>query len=134
MKTISGTLLVTLFTLSALNAEAPKRNENTVVLDETGIQNLGIETVAVEESDFEQTLFVLGEIDHTCESHAVLASRVPGRIIDVLAHKGDFVTRDDIVARLESRQPGNPPPVLELRAPGSGLVIESQTHLGAPHV
>jgi membrane fusion protein, heavy metal efflux system len=62
----------------------------------------------------------------------VLASRVSGRIVDVLAHKGDFVTKDDVMARLESRQPGNPPPVLELRAPGNGLVIESQTHLGAP--
>lgn len=125
-------IITFLSVLPAIAMEGPPRNENTVVLDATGIQNLGIETVAVEESDFEQTLFVLGEIDHTCESHAVLASRVPGRIVDVLAHKGDFVTKDDIVARLESRQPGNPPPVLELRAPGSGLVIDSQTHLGAP--
>jgi len=132
MKTIQASLILTILTLSALPAEEPKRNENTVILDPSGIQNLGIETVAVEEADFEQTLFVLGEIDHTCESHTVLASRVPGRIVDVLAHKGDFATKDDIVARLESRQPGNPPPVLELRAPGSGLVIASQTHLGAP--
>lgn len=126
------TIITFLSFLPAIAMEGPPRNENTVVLDETGIQNLGIETVEVEESDFEQTLFVLGEIDHTCESHAVLASRIPGRIIEVLAHKGDFVTKDEVVARLESRQPGNPPPVLELRAPGSGLVIDSQTHLGAP--
>jgi len=126
------TIITFLSVLPVIAMEGPPRNENTVVLDETGIQNLGIETVSVEESDFEQTLFVLGEIDHTCESHAVLASRIPGRIVDVLAHKGDFVIKDEIVARLESRQPGNPPPVLELRAPGGGLVIESQTHLGAP--
>jgi membrane fusion protein, heavy metal efflux system len=126
------TIITFLSVLPALAMEGPPRNENTVVLDETGIQNLAIETIEVEESGFEQTLFVLGEIDHTCESHAVLASRIPGRIIEVLAHKGDFVSKDGILARLESRQPGNPPPVLELRAPGSGLVIESQTHLGAP--
>jgi len=132
MKSISATILLCLLALPTLHAEEPKRNESTVVLDATGIQNLGIETVAAEESGLEKTLFVLGQIDHTCESHAVLASRVSGRIVEVLAHKGDFVTKDDVVARLESRQPGNPPPVLDLRAPGSGLVIESQTHLGAP--
>jgi multidrug efflux pump subunit AcrA (membrane-fusion protein) len=113
-------------------AEAPKRNENTVILDETGVKNLAIEISAAEESRFESTVLLLGEIDHTCESHAVLSSRVSGRIAEVFAHKGDFVRKGGVVARMESRQPGNPPPVIELIAPGDGLIIESATHLGAP--
>jgi len=113
------------------HAEAP-RNESIVVLDAAGVKNLGIETVAAEESDFERGIPVLGEIDHTCESHSVLSSRIPGKIIEALFHKGDFVKKGDVLLRIESRQPGDPPPVIELKAPADGLVIESEGHLGAP--
>jgi len=126
------TFLSILFIASAYAAEAPPRNENTIVLDSNAIQNLGIETVAAEESSFERTLPVLGEIEHTCDSHSVLSSRIPGKIIEVLAHKGDFVKKGDILLRIESRQPGDPPPVIELKAPADGLVMISDGHLGAP--
>lgn len=123
-------ILLAILTVSA-NAETP-RNENTLVLDPNAIRNLGIETVAAEESSFERTLPVLGEIEHTCESHSVLSSRIPGRITEVLAHKGEFVKVGDVLLRIESRQPGDPPPVIELKAPADGLVIASDGHLGAP--
>jgi cobalt-zinc-cadmium efflux system membrane fusion protein len=114
------------------SAQAPPRNENTVVLDAVGVANLGIETVQVEETDFERTIQVLGEIEHTCESHSVLSSRIPGRAVDVLAHEGEFVEKDQILGRVESRQPGNPPPVIDLKAPAGGLIIRSDLHLGGP--
>lgn len=116
---------------SAFAAEAP-RNENTIVLDSIAIQNLGIETIAAEEATFENSIHVLGEIVHTCESHSVLSSRIPGKIIDSVVHKGDFVKKGDVMLRIESRQPGDPPPVIELKAPADGLVIRSDGHLGAP--
>lgn len=112
-------------------AQAP-RNETTVGLEEVEVKNLGIETVPAEESDFERTIPILGEIHHTCESHAILSSRIAGKIVEVLAHKGDFVKKGDVLLRVESRQPGNPPPVIELTAPADGLVTHSDGHLGAP--
>jgi multidrug efflux pump subunit AcrA (membrane-fusion protein) len=115
-----------------MGAETPPRNENTVVLDAVGVANLGIESSAVEEAAFEKTIPVLGEIEHTCESHSVLSSRAPGRIIEVLLHKGEFTKKGEVVLRVESRQAGDPPPVIELKAPADGLVTESQAHLGAP--
>lgn len=123
-------ILLAVLTVSA-NAEAP-RNENTVVLDATGVANLGIETAAAEETALERTLSVLCEIEHTCESHAILSSRIPGRIIEALAHKGDFVKKGDVLLRIESRQPGDPPPVIELKSPADGLIVKSDGHLGAP--
>lgn len=113
-------------------AQTPPRNENTVVLDATGVGNLGVETIEVEETDFERSLFVLGEIDHTCESHSVLSSRIAGRAVEVLAHEGEFVAKDQLLGRVESRQPGDPPPVIDLKAPGDGLIIRSELHLGGP--
>lgn len=129
MKFLSITILLI---TTAFAAGAPPRNENTVVLDATGVQNLGIETVAVEESTFERTIPVLGEIEHTCESHSVLSSRIAGKIIEVGIHKGEFAKKGDVLLRIESRQPGDPPPIIELKALADGLVTESEGHLGAP--
>lgn len=116
----------------AFSQDKPARNEQTVVLDAIGVQNLGIETVQAEETTFENTIFALGEIEHTCESHTVLSSRIPGRIIEVGIHEGEFTEKGDVLARVESRQPGDPPPVIDLKSPGDGLVVRSDVHLGAP--
>jgi membrane fusion protein, heavy metal efflux system len=124
-------LLTSAFCVFALAAEAP-RNEQTVILDAIGIANLGLETVEVEEADFERTIRVLGEIDHTCESHSALSSRIPGRAIEVLKHKGEFVKAGETLVRIESRQAGSPPPVIELKALADGLIIRSDLHLGGP--
>jgi membrane fusion protein, heavy metal efflux system len=125
-------LFLTFILISSIFAATPPRNETTVVLNDSGVKNLGIETIAAEESTFEQTITVLGEIDHACESHSVLSSRIPGRIIEVGIHKGEFVKKGDVLLRIESRQPGNPPPIIDLIAPADGLVIKSEGHLGAP--
>ncbi len=122
--------LTAIFLVSAF-AASPPRNENTIVLDPNAIQNLGIETVAAEESTFENIIPVLGEIEHTCESHSILSSRIAGKIIESVVHKGDFVKMGDVMLRIESRQPGDPPPVIELKAPADGIVIRSDGHLGA---
>jgi cobalt-zinc-cadmium efflux system membrane fusion protein len=126
------TLLTAALCAAAPAAEAPPRNEQTVVLDPVGIANLGIETVEVAEADFTTDVVVLGGIEHSCESHSVLSSRIPGRAIEVLFHQGEFVKAGEVIARIESRQPGNPPPVIDLKAPASGLIVRSDLHLGGP--
>jgi cobalt-zinc-cadmium efflux system membrane fusion protein len=106
--------------------------EKPVMLDETGVQSLGIETVEASESVFEETIFALGRIEEIPEKHAVLSSRIPGRIVGLEAREGDMVTAGQTIARVESRQPGDPPPTIELKAPISGLVVESHVRLGEP--
>jgi membrane fusion protein, heavy metal efflux system len=125
-------LAITLALAVTATAQTPPRNENTVVLDAAGVTNLGIETVQVEEADFERTIHVLGEIEHTCEGHSALSSRIAGRAVDVLVHEGEFVEKDQVLGRVESRLPGDPPPVVDLKAPASGLIIRSELHLGGP--
>lgn len=125
-------LLLAIALPSAFAANTPPRNETTIVLDENAVKNLGIETVEAQESKFDRTVFALGEVDHACESHTVLSSRAAGRISEVLFHKGEFVAKGDVIARLESRQAGSPPPLIDLKAPASGLITDSQAHLGAP--
>ena len=105
---------------------------NTIVLDESGVKNLRIETVEAEENDFEETVFALGRIAEIPERHAVVSSRIAGRVIGLEAHEGDSVKTGQVVVRVESRQAGTPPPVIELKAPLSGLLVQSHVRLGEP--
>lgn len=107
-------------------------DSDTIVLDETGVKNLRIETVEVEETDFEQTVFAIGRIAEIPERHGVLSSRISGRVIGLDAHEGSLVEKDQILVRVESRQLGNPPPIIELKSPLAGLLVESHIRIGEP--
>jgi multidrug efflux pump subunit AcrA (membrane-fusion protein) len=133
MKPFLTSLSLCLALTSVVHAEGDaKRAANTVVLDETGVKNLRIETVEVEETDFESTIFSLGRIEAIPSKIAAVSSRIPGRIIELKISTGDSVKRGDEVAKVESRQPGDPPPVISLTAPLSGLVTHVDIRLGDP--
>ncbi|MCB1210120.1 MAG: efflux RND transporter periplasmic adaptor subunit [Verrucomicrobiales bacterium] len=113
-------------------AGAADRASNTVVLDDTGVKNLRIETVEVEETDFEETQFSLGRIETIPTRITAVSSRISGRIVALTVAVGDSVKAGDEVAKIESRQPGDPPPVITLKAPQSGLVTRVDKRLGDP--
>ena len=121
-------LFVPFLLLSSLAFAADK----PVLLDEAGVQSLGIETVEAAEVTFEETTFALGRIEEIPENHAVLSSRIPGRVVGIDIREGDTVTAGQTLVKVESRQPGDPPPVIDLKAPINGLVLESHVRLGEP--
>lgn len=104
----------------------------TVILTEQGVKNLGLETVTVEEADFETTTFALGRTEAIPENRSVLSSRISGRVVENQLKIGAFVTKGEKLVLLESRQPGDPPPSIWLTAPADGTVISVNTKLGAP--
>ena len=128
----STTICLLLLTLQIAAPAAEDRAANTVVLDEVSVKNLGIETVEVTPTTFEDSLFALGRLAVIPSKRGIVSSRIPGRIIELLAHEGDFVTTGQHIGRLESRQPGNPPPSIDLVAPLEGLVMQSHVSLGEP--
>lgn len=103
-----------------------------VILTEQGVKNLGLETVVVEEADFETTTFALGRTEAIPEKRSVLSSRVSGRVIENRLRIGSYVKKGDKLLLVESRQPGEPPPSVWITAPADGTVISVNTHLGAP--
>lgn len=120
--------LVSLLCVTAVSA-AP---DALIILNETGVKNLRIEIVEVEERDFETTVFAIGRIEEIPSKHSVLSSRVAGRVIDLNVYEGDFVEVGDVIARVETRKLGDPPPTVDLKAPQGGLVITSHLRLGQP--
>jgi membrane fusion protein, heavy metal efflux system len=122
-------LLFSLLLISNVHAAV---STDTIVLDDTGVKNLRIETVETGATDFEETVFALGRIAEIPENHAVLSSRISGRVLGLEAQEGDTVKAGQVLVRVESRQPGNPPPVIELKSPIAGLLVSSHIRLGEP--
>lgn len=117
---------------SAALEKAPTNTEGFIALKPAGIKNLGIQYETVEVMNFEHTVFAIGNIREVPQNHSVLSSRISGRIIEVNAFEGDSVKKGDVLVKVESRQPGSPPPVVELKAPRDGLVVTSHIRLGEP--
>lgn len=104
----------------------------TVVLDETGEKNLGIETVAAEETTFDETVFALGRLEVLPGKKGVVSSRVAGRAQTVIALPDMACEVGDELVWVESRQAGDPPPVVRLDAPISGIIAKVQVATGQP--
>ena len=125
-------LLTFIAALLSAPAAFPAVATPPVILTEQGVKNLGIETVAVEESDFEKTTFALGRTEAIPENRSILSSRISGRVVETNLTIGSYVEKGDKLVLLESRQPGDPPPTIWLTAPASGTIISVNTKLGAP--
>ncbi|MEZ0218307.1 MAG: efflux RND transporter periplasmic adaptor subunit [Rariglobus sp.] len=121
-----------LLTLPLSAQDAATRRANTVVLDETGVKNLRIQTLVVEPGDFEETVFALGRIEVYPGNRAVVSSRIAGRAQQVRLKLDHSVTAGDLAFVVESRQVGNPPPTVELTAPISGLISAVHVVTGEP--
>lgn len=125
-------LFLLLLSTTALIAAEASRPANTVVLTEEGVKNLRLETLVVEEADFEETLFALGRIDVYPGRRAVISSRVPGRALEVFVKHDHPIQKGDTAVIVESRQPGDPPPRIPVVAPISGLVSSTSIVPGEP--
>ncbi|MCU0793245.1 MAG: efflux RND transporter periplasmic adaptor subunit [Opitutaceae bacterium] len=120
------------FTASLVAAPAAEREQSTVVLDANTVANLRLEFAKAETRLFEETAFALGRIEAAHASQAAVSSRISGRVVGLTAHLGDRVEAGAEIVRVESRQAGDPPPVVALRAPMAGTVTACAIHLGDP--
>lgn len=125
-------LMLAAVTGAIIPAAEPPRNRDTVILDAVAVQNLRLETVVAEAADFEETAFALGRIEPRPGNVAAVSSRIPGRVVELNAFPGDRVVAGAEVAKVESRQPGNPAPVIALTAPLGGLVTRLDVRVGDP--
>jgi len=133
MNSLNRSFCLSLLLVIALPAaEDTSRMANTVVLDATGVKNLRIETAVAEPGDFEETVFALGRIEAKPGNVAAVTSRISGRVLALPVLPGDAVRAQAEVVRVESRQPGNPPPVIALTAPLAGTVTRLDVRLGDP--
>ncbi len=141
MKTLSRLLLalslsngLTFLAVAAPFAadDAAARRANLVILDEAAVKNLGLATVKAGPADFEETVFALGRIDVLPGRRAVVSSRIPGRAVEVHATHDHDIEEGEVAVVVESRQFGEPPPRIELKAPLTGMVSATHVVPGQP--
>ena len=122
MKTTISSFLVFLLGINLLSARDPEDTSNLVILTESQIKNAAIRTVEPQLGKFETTLFTIGQIKAIPSNHTVISSRIAGRAVSRPPIVGDVVEKDQVVLKVESNQPGSPPPVIELKAPALSLI------------
>lgn len=133
MKTALCSLGLALCAAMPLSAsEDAATRANTIILDESGVKNLRIQTAVAEPVDFEETVFALGRIEVYPGRRAAISSRIPGRALEVLVTHDHPIQKDAPAVIVESRQAGDPPPRVTLRAPISGLVSAVNIVPGQP--
>lgn len=123
--------LILISVLPLLAADA-NRAQNTVILEEAAVANLQLDFAEAEETTFEETIFSLGHIEVLPGKKAIVSSRIPGRAFSVLVIPHQEVDADAEVAWIESRQPGDPPPVIKLNAPIAGMISKVNIAQGQP--
>jgi cobalt-zinc-cadmium efflux system membrane fusion protein len=125
---------IALILISALPLFAADANraQNTVILEEAAVANLQLDFAEAEETTFEETIFSLGHIEVLPGKKAIVSSRIPGRAFSVLVIPHQEVDADAEVAWIESRQPGDPPPVIKLNAPIAGMISKVNIAQGQP--
>ncbi len=106
--------------------------EPPVVLDDSTVQNLRLQTVTVGKRVFEETVFALGRIRVAPGHQAFVSSRVAGRALRVDAHIDTRVEAGTELVVVESRQAGDPPPNVILKAPNSGWIAAVNLALCQP--
>lgn len=132
MKFITTIIFSLLSSSLFLYAQHGEIDPNTVLLEPIQKKNAGIKTTQPTVSDFQTTLFCIGRIQSIPGNRTVVSSRILGKVISKPPVVGDLVEKGDTVIQVESRQPGNPPPVIPVKASASGTVFESHVHLGEP--
>ena len=132
MKLKSFFTLITATLLSNTWAEESVDAANTIILTEQGVKNLGIQSVKAQKTNFEDSVFAIGHIRPIPNKHSVISTRFSGRVVQTPPIVGDFVKQGDVLLKVESRQPGSPPPIIDVKAPMSGIISESHVTLGQP--
>lgn len=121
-----------LFLFFILSVALNAATKPDIILDAAGVANLQLDFAETEETTFEDTVFALGELEVLPGKKAVVSSRIPGRAFSVLVIPHKEVDAGAEVAWVESRQPGDPPPVIKLEAPIAGIVSKVNIAQGQP--
>lgn len=107
------------------DGDVPSGTEDGTALvqfSETILDNIGLTTHVVTRGPVEETLLFPGTVRMHPDGVAALSTRIQGKIIWVGVAPGDRVTKGQVLVRIQSLVPGNPPPTVSVVAPMSGIV------------
>lgn len=84
--------------------------------------SIGLQTVPADFRSINAVLRLNGLVTLDPDRRAHVTTRISGRVEQLFASLGSRVEKGQKLALVQSRQPGDPPPEIEVRAPVSGVV------------
>jgi multidrug efflux pump subunit AcrA (membrane-fusion protein) len=93
-------------------------------------KNLGLKVEEAALRTLQKTISMLGAVELDPSRVAVVASRISGRLTRLAVKEGDSVDADAFLLEIETRQIGDPPPKIEMKAPVKGTIIEQAIFTG----
>ncbi|MFV2006751.1 MAG: efflux RND transporter periplasmic adaptor subunit [Longimicrobiales bacterium] len=101
-----------------------------VELSPAALTSIGLTTDVVTSGTVETTQRVPGAVRMHPDGIAILSTRIRGKIVSVTAAPGDRVKRGQVLVRIQSLVPGNPPPTVDVNSPIAGVVARRDAILG----
>jgi multidrug efflux pump subunit AcrA (membrane-fusion protein) len=129
-------LIGILFYSSLLMAHGDEIEVNTsgpatsVTLTSEQTKMLGIEVSVATSHPMAELLPLNGEIQLLPNAQADVSVRISGAVTDIVTSLGDSVTKGQVLATVQSRLVGDPPPSVAVKAPISGVIDARNVNLG----
>lgn len=117
-------------TPAPLTEPSAKKAKGIVRLNEEAKKDLGIKTGMADLRPIVKSFKAFGLVEAIPDNVNLISALSPGKVIKVPANQGDSVKKGDLLAEIESRQIGDPPPVIKVHATLSGIVTERSIFSG----
>jgi cobalt-zinc-cadmium efflux system membrane fusion protein len=95
---------------------------NWITVSEAGMRNLELETATAHTRELHRVLPAIGIIEPAPGRSSEITSRIAGQVHSLEVAEGETVRKGQVLLRILSGQPGDPPPVITVEAPRSGTV------------
>lgn len=109
---------------------SPVPDSAGVELSEIAQKSIGLRLVEADIRRVEVVLLINGIIKPEPDRVGMVSTRAEGRVENLFANIGDRVKKGQNLAKILPRQIGNPPPLVIVKAPLTGIVIERHISLG----
>jgi multidrug efflux pump subunit AcrA (membrane-fusion protein) len=103
-----------------------------VRLSEQAKKTLDLKVEEVNLYTIEMFVKCFGIVEAVPDKVHFISIRTSGRITKVLVNQGDTVKKGDLLAEVESRQIGDPPPIIPVTATLTGIITERHVFKGEP--
>lgn len=108
----------------------PEGEEEGITLSEEARRNIGLVVEPVEYRTIQKVIMVSGTVKPKPGLLAHVSPRIEGIVEKTYVSPFDWVKQGQILAEIRSRQFGNPPPLVPLMAPLSGLITHWDANVG----
>lgn len=105
-------------------------SQGPVHLTKTQISALDLKTIEASERSIATLLPLNGEIKLIPNAQADISTRISGQVTAVYVTVGDVVKKGQVLAKIQSRLVGDPPPTIDVQSSMAGIIDARNINIG----